>query len=80
MARSSAQVLEGIVKTLSEEGGSFGLTYRFGVKPGDGPWMAALEWGQEAPDSPMAGAAAYGIGESASEACDQMLDEAGVKP
>lgn len=80
MARSSSQALEGIVKTLSEDGGAFGLTYRTGVKPGDAPWMAALEWGREAPDSPMAGAAAYGLGESASEAIDKMLDDAGVTP
>jgi hypothetical protein len=79
MTRSSAQALEGIVKTLSEEGGAFGLRYDPDAKPED-RWTAALEWGQEAPDSQMAGAAAYGLGASASEAVDQMLDEAGVQP
>jgi hypothetical protein len=80
MARSSAQVLDGIAKTLLQEGGRFSLVHDASRKPADGPWMAAMEWGSEAQDSPMYGAAAYGIGESASEACDLMLDEAGVTP
>lgn len=80
MARSSSQALEGIAKTLSEEGGRFSLMHDDSKKLADGPWMAAMEWGHEAEDSPMYGAAAYGIGESAAQAIDLMLDEAGVTP
>lgn len=83
--RSSAQALEGIAKTLSEEGGRFGLTCTNkhdakGVLEQE--WTAAMEWGNEVPgeDSEMYGAAAYGVGRSAGEAIDRMLDEAGVRP
>ena len=42
-----------------------------------GDYLAASEWGQEAPDSPMAGAAAYGMGATPCRALDDMLHEAG---
>lgn len=63
-----------IIKTISEKGGgTFGLRYDDEKKD----WSAAMEWGQEAPDSPMYGAAAYGLGETAKEAIDAMLGDAG---
>lgn len=37
----------------------------------------ASEWGQEADDSPMVGAAAYGLDTELETALDHMLDEAG---
>lgn len=40
-------------------------------------YAAASEWGQEAPDSPMAGGAAYGMGDSPAQALGEMLTEAG---
>lgn len=48
------------------------------IRSGTGDFMASSEWGSEAPDSPMAGAAAYGLGESVEEALTQVLDQAGV--
>lgn len=43
-----------------------------------GEWVVSLEWGQEAPDSPMVGAAAYGLNEELDLALVQALEEAGV--
>lgn len=40
-------------------------------------WSVALVWGREAKDSPMAGAAAYGLGDTLAEALDVALKEAG---
>jgi hypothetical protein len=41
-------------------------------------WRVALEWGTEAGDSPMIGAAAYGTGETLAEALDEALKGAGA--
>lgn len=41
-------------------------------------WAVELLWGQEAPDSPMAGAAAYGMDEDLDVAITQALEEAGL--
>lgn len=49
------------------------------MKSPRGEFMASSEWGEEAPDSPMVGAAAYGLGESYEEAVTQVLDQAGVR-
>lgn len=40
-----------------------------------GEWTCGLEWGQEAEDSPMAGAAAYGVGATIHEAITAALGE-----
>jgi hypothetical protein len=64
-----------ITKLLEPEGGAFGLSYNSETKE----WMAALEWGREAPDSPMAGAAAYGLAESPAVAVETALKDAGVE-
>ena len=40
----------------------------------DGSFMASSEWGEEAPDSPMAGAAAYGVGATLAEALAEVLE------
>lgn len=42
-------------------------------------WMAGFTFGQEAPDSDMAGGAAYGMGETATDALRQALNDAGEK-
>lgn len=70
----SAQALEKIVLTIDEAGGRFSLVVN---KDADPPYMAAMEWGEEAPDSPMYAAAAYGGGDNASEAISSMLMDAG---
>lgn len=57
---------------LAGHGGRFGLSVH-----DDGVWAAGIEWGKEAEDSPMAGAAAYGIGATAQEAVMAVLREAG---
>lgn len=38
-------------------------------------WIVSLIWGQEAEDSPMAGAASYGVGDTLAEALGQVYDE-----
>lgn len=41
-------------------------------------WTVAIEFGREAPDSPMVGGAAYGVASDLREAVEQALSEAGV--
>lgn len=72
--RPSGRMLEDVVKLLEPEGGSFGLSYN----PEREEWMAAIEWGREVPDSPMVGAAAYGIDAVPAAAVETALREAGV--
>lgn len=43
-------------------------------------WTAGIEWGKEAPDSPMCAAAAYGVGDTAAEAVAAALGDAGWAP
>lgn len=43
--------------TVGKQGGTFGLSHK-----DDGSWIVSAEYGREAPDSPMVGAAAYGLG------------------
>lgn len=47
----------------------------FGVNVKNGQWSTAAEFGSEAEDSPMAGGAAYGSGETLDECLDQMLKD-----
>jgi hypothetical protein len=52
-------------------------------RPGDDDdtaWSVEMTWGTEAPDSPMVGAAAYGMGSTPTNAIEQALAEAGVEP
>lgn len=60
-----------VAEHLAVEEGSFALVCH------DGQWTASIEWGCEADDSPMVGAAAYGIGATAREAIENAVDEAG---
>lgn len=46
----------------------------------DPDWAIELIWGSEAPDSPMAGAAAYGTGSEPASAIEEALAEAGIEP
>lgn len=62
--------LDRIIDTL-EGGGNFGM----GRKDENGDWIAASEFGREAPDSPMAGGAAYGAGDTADEALVQLAKD-----
>lgn len=65
-----SQVLENLLR----EGGRVVIA-RYDLREGRGEWGVACEWGQEAPDSPMAAAAAYGIGDTAQEAVDAMVTD-----
>jgi hypothetical protein len=61
---STALMIERLAKHVEAAGeGVLGLAYR----PGKG-WLVQMEFGSEAPDSPMVGGAAYGIGEHLREA------------
>lgn len=59
--------------TVGKNGGSFGI----GAKP-EGDWSVMAEYGSEADDSPMAGAAVYGMGGSLRAALMPAGDDAGL--
>lgn len=40
-----------------------------------GDWLVSMEWGSEAPDSPMIGAASYGAGDTLADAIQQVVEE-----
>ena len=42
------------------------------------PWTVAITWGSEAEGSPMAGAAAYGTGDTLEDALASAKAEAGI--
>jgi hypothetical protein len=67
-------LLDVITRNLKQHGGTFAVSYDPALRQG---WTVAVEWGREAPDSPMAGAAAYGVGDNALGAIQAALDEAG---
>lgn len=71
---STGDKLETITTRLEHEGGG-----HLGVAYIDhrAEWLVAVEWGQEAEDSPMAGAASYGTGDTLEQALDQVLAETG---
>jgi hypothetical protein len=61
-----------IVEKIAADGeGVVALSY------GRGLWTVAIEWGREAPDSPMVGAASYGMGATAGEALAAAVSDAG---
>lgn len=72
--RSSSHMFDAITKLFEVDGGVFGLSFN----PDRDVWMAAIEWGREAPDSDMVAAAAYGIHEVPAVAVELALKEAGV--
>lgn len=59
------------VRTVTEQGGRVVLAYN----PDFGEWVAGAEFGQEAPDSDMVAGAAYGVGQTAQQALDQMAED-----
>lgn len=58
---------------LANEGCNYALTRH------KDNWLVALEWGQEAEDSPMVGAAAYGVSTSIWVAVEMALQEVGLE-
>jgi hypothetical protein len=63
-----------IAERLGKETGRFAMSFT-----SDGWWAAAIEWGQEVDNSPIAGAAAYSVGRTAREAIEAVIQEAGWK-
>lgn len=47
---------------------------------GKEPWSVGLIWGREAPDSPMAAAAAFGMGNTLGEALAEAAADCGWRP
>lgn len=66
--------LAAIEKFCREKEGTFAL----GVAQ-KGGWSAMLNFGREAPDSPMAAGSALGSGDTAEEAIDGVIDEARIE-
>jgi hypothetical protein len=66
--------LAAIAKFCAEHEGTFALG--IGQKGG---WSAMLNFGREAPDSPMAGGSAIGAGDTALEAIDGVISEAKIE-
>lgn len=65
------QLADKLIADFEDEGGSMVITYtHHGVRPG---WLIGYEFGREDEDSPMAGGAAYGTGETFDEAWQEIL-------
>lgn len=67
MPENVADAMTKVLSTLDEQGGRFAL-----ARSDERGWVAGLEFGREAPDSPMAAGAAYGTGDSALEAISRL--------
>lgn len=67
----------GLYKFMRTHGASFGMFYDPDAKD-DHSWSVMLNFGREAPDSPMAAGSALGSGASAREALKGALDEARI--
>lgn len=67
--------MDRIINTLSEDGGRVMISFD-PDKKGD-TWMVGMEWGREAPDSDMAGAAAYGLRDTLESALSAALEDSG---
>jgi hypothetical protein len=70
-------MLEGVRGLIEQGGGALMLSHDPSRSPDDS-WIVAIEWGREENDSPMAGAAAYGLGSTPTDALEKALKEAGV--
>lgn len=71
-----ATQMGGVEKGLTSEGGRVVLSHD-PDRHEDESWVVGIEFGKEAPDSPMAGGAAYGTGGTMLEALQQAVDETG---
>jgi hypothetical protein len=61
------------VKTIAEEGGRLMISY----EEEKGVWITGMEWGKEAEDSDMAGAAAYGLQDTLESSLGALVEDAG---
>lgn len=80
-----ATQMGGVEKGLTEQGGKIVISHharqsgdelQVSARESD-PWVVGIEFGQEAPDSDMAGGAAYGMGDTMIEALQKAVDETG---
>lgn len=69
-----------IREVLEKLDGGFGISAHKKSPEGDPIWVASLEWGHEAPDSPMAAAAAYSQADTFNDCIVQLAKEAGLIP
>lgn len=70
------EALERLTRFLD---GYAGEPVAFSLRVDAGEASVAIEWGREAPDSPMAGAAAYGSADTTADAVHQALDDTRVE-
>jgi hypothetical protein len=73
MNENTHNLLGQAIEVIEEEGGRVLIS-----KNDDGTWVVGMEWGKEAEDSPMAGAAAYGLDDSLDAALERCLGDAGL--
>jgi hypothetical protein len=79
MADDQSQTTLRRLQTFAERVGTEGdITLQWQSKHQE--WLFAAEWGSEAPDSPMAGAATYGNDGDAMRCIEQALSDAGLGP
>lgn len=72
---STARMMLLLAEYVKDAGeGVFGVSYK-GVKKG---WSVMAEFGREAPDSPMVGGAAYGMGDTLREALEPAGADCGL--
>jgi hypothetical protein len=60
------------IHMIGQEEGSLGISYK------DKEWTVGYVFGQEAPDSDMAGAASYAVGPQLSQCLQQVVEEVGA--
>lgn len=68
------KLLRAVAAFAQEHDATFGMSFT-----GRRGWLCSMTWGQEAPDSPMVGAASYGAGDTPFEALNQMARELRLK-
>ena len=74
----NSEIIAKIADTLEKEGGGFGISCQ--KKPvGDNDiWVGSLEWGKEAEDSDMVGAAAYSQADTFDDCLRELAKDAGL--
>jgi hypothetical protein len=69
-------VFDQLLDHLKGEGGHIVITFREDHHGSE--WVVGYEFGREAPDSDMAGGAAYGMGPDLDSAVTQVTDQVGL--
>lgn len=74
----TTKTLASIADLIDKQGGRFSVSAEKPSGPAEGRWMVGLEYGEEAPDSPMYAAASYGTGDTLEQALQTLVDEVGL--